>query len=229
MSDTLTDDVPERRGLLWAEFLTLYLGVPVALTAAINLLPLYGIGVNPLGIALAALLVLAIHLLNRTPGFSWPDLLKGGVLRHWRIILAYAAVTATTLLALAHVVLDERMLFGLLLHRPELWAMVMLLYPIFSVIPQRLIYGPLFFHRYGRLFQSQTSLIVVNGVAFSLGHLFYQNWVALLVTFGGGVLMAWAWTRTQSFGLALVLHALSGQLIFTIGLGLYFYHGAIAR
>ena len=43
----------------------------------------------------------------------------------------------------------------------------------------------------------------------------------------GGAIMAWAYLRNRSVLLAWVLHSLAGQITFTVGLGIYFYHGAV--
>ncbi len=212
-------DGPARTRLA-AEAVALYAGVPVLMTATFGLYP-------PLA-ALGALTILAIWLLNRTPGFEWRELLRGPVLKAWPIIGIYTLITAAFMLTLTLLLVPER-LFSFPRTQPQLWLMVMLLYPLLSVVPQVLIYKPLFFRRYGGLFPDPRIAIVLNGVAFSLGHLFYMNPVALGVTFVGGMMMSWAYLRTGSFLLACVLHMIAGQLIFTVGLGTFFYHGAIPQ
>jgi hypothetical protein len=44
---------------------------------------------------------------------------------------------------------------------------------------------------------------------------------------GSGTVFAWAYVSQRSFALACVLQAIGGLIIFTSGLGIYFYHGAI--
>ncbi len=39
--------------------------------------------------------------------------------------------------------------------------------------------------------------------------------------------LAWAYAVKGSFPAALLLHALAGQIVFTSGLGVLFYHGAV--
>ena len=70
-------------------------------------------------------------------------------------------------------------------------------------------------------------LLIANGALFGFGHLFYDNWVTIAMTACGGAIMGWAYLRHRSVLLAWVLHALAGQIIFTVGLGVYFYHGAV--
>jgi len=52
-------------------------------------------------------------------------------------------------------------------------------------------------------------------------------WVALVLTFAGGLIFARGYLGRGGFALALVLHAVCGWIIFTSGLGSFFYHGAV--
>ena len=45
----------------------------------------------------------------------------------------------------------------------------------------------------------------------------------------GGLIFGLVYLRFGSLLLATVLHAIAGQLVFTSGLGVYFYHGAIGQ
>ena len=123
--------------------------------------------------------------------------------------------------------INPDMFLSIVRYRPELWIMIMLLYPLLSAWPQEIIYRSLFFERYQVLFPSVPLLLLANGTLFGFGHLFYDNWVAIAMTAAGGVVMGWAYLRQRSMALAWVLHSLAGQLIFTAGLGRFFYHGAV--
>jgi len=107
------------------------------------------------------------------------------------------------------------------------WLMVMVLYPVFSVYPQELIFCTFLFHRYRALFPNPTVMIVVSGFTFGLAHLFFANWVAPVMTTVGGILFARTYARSESTLQASVEHGLWGDFIFTLGLGWYFYGGAI--
>lgn len=209
-----------RRWRLTAECLALFVGVPVLMVVVSGL-------VSPISI-LGALIVVAVVLLSLTPGFEWRELLRRPGPQALPILAGYTAITLACLLATAWVTIPDQM-FDFPRQRTELWLMVMALYPIFSVIPQELIFKPLFFRRYGGLFASERGAIVASAAAFALAHLFYLNPVAVIVTFLGGLMMGWAYVRTGSFILVCIMHMIAGQLIFTIGLGVYFYHGAIGR
>jgi uncharacterized protein len=47
-----------------------------------------------------------------------------------------------------------------------------------------------------------------------------------VLTFFGGILFAWRYVETGSLLTSSVEHALYGCWLFTVGLGVYFYHGA---
>jgi len=104
-----------------------------------------------------------------------------------------------------------------------------LLYPLFSALPQELIFRVLFVERYAGLFPNKAWTVAVNAACFGLAHLFYGNWIAPLLSALGGLVFAWAYVYRRSFPYAVLLHAVAGQIIFTSGLGIFFYHGAIGR
>lgn len=110
--------------------------------------------------------------------------------------------------------------------RTRLWAFIMVLYPIFSVYPQELVYRTFLFHRYKPLFRSQTGLILASAFAFGLMHIVFHHWLSVVMTFAGGLLFAWTYARTRSTLAASVEHALYGCFVFTVGLGSFFYSGA---
>ena len=115
------------------------------------------------------------------------------------------------------------------INRPALWAKIMLLYPILSVVAQELIYRTFFFHRYGPLFgQERWLMILVNAAVFGLGHILYGSYVSIVLTAIFGVLLAWRYQQTRSFWAVWFEHTLYGCLVFTIGLGRYFFTGVAA-
>jgi uncharacterized protein len=111
--------------------------------------------------------------------------------------------------------------------RPEMWAMIMLGYPIVSVYPQEIIFRTFMFHRYGRLFADRRLMIAMSALAFGYAHIFFENEIAVAMTLVGGVLFAWTYDKTRSTFAVWVEHGLYGCFIFTIGLGRYFFSGAI--
>jgi membrane protease YdiL (CAAX protease family) len=116
-------------------------------------------------------------------------------------------------------------LFVLPRTQPRTWALILVLYPLLSVYPQAYIYRAFFFARYHPLFPHPYLMIVVSAMAFAYMHLVYRNWLAVALTFLGGLLFAWRYQQTGSLLTSSIEHALYGCWVFTVGLGGYFYHG----
>lgn len=111
--------------------------------------------------------------------------------------------------------------------RPNRWILIMLLYPILSVYPQEVVFRGFFMHRYRTLFPDDKVIIVMSALAFGYAHLFLQNWLAVISCTIGGYLFAKTYKKSNSLLLASIEHSLYGCFIFTIGLGVYFYSGAV--
>ncbi len=110
---------------------------------------------------------------------------------------------------------------------PRTWALVMVLYPLLSVYPQELVLRAFLFHRYRALFPRPWLMVAASGGCFAFVHIVFWNWVAILLCLVGGVLFAWTYQRTKSLLMVGIEHALYGCLIFTVGLGSYFFHGTM--
>jgi membrane protease YdiL (CAAX protease family) len=100
----------------------------------------------------------------------------------------------------------------------------MLLYPLLSVWPQEVIFRRFFFARYQEIFGA-AGLVPASALAFGFAHIIFLNWVAVAMTLAGGAIFATDYARYRRLGLACLEHSLYGCLIFTIGLGQYFYTG----
>jgi membrane protease YdiL (CAAX protease family) len=212
-----------RRWWLWTECLVVFFGLPTLLVVARST---FGRLVIP------TLLVLAVGclvLLLRDPTFDRRRLvgtrnLGAGVRRILAVFLPAGAVVGLAVWFF----LPERFL-AFPAQRPQLWLMVMLLYPLVSVYPQELLFRTFFFHRYRPLFGDRWAMITMSALAFGAAHLFFANPVAPIMSAIGGGLFAWTYARSGSTLQSVIEHALWGDLIFTIGLGWYFYGGAIGR
>lgn len=204
---------------LWAEFCALYLAAPV----------LFALFLPPDWILLAffPFTLVALFLLWRTDGFEWRELVRGWSRIDWRLAVFLTAVAALGGLAVIRLTSPGSM-FGLYRHDRQLFVLVMCLYPFLSALPQELIYRPLFFRRYGRLLPGGLAAIVVNAAVFSLAHLMYWSWIALLSTFVGGLVFAVSYRR-RGFPEVWLLHALAGNALFAVGMGAYFYSGNVVR
>lgn len=206
---------------LKAEFVVLYLAVPVLIAVALPPFLLFP--------ALLTLTAAGLLLLRLTPGFEWRDLTHGWRRIAWRHVAALAAATAVVGLAVV-LALRPHVLFEPGRSMPLLLAAIVVLYPPLSALPQEILFRPLFFRRYGRLLpRGLTAQILLNAGVFSLAHLMYWSWVVTLMTFAGGVVFAWAYRVRRSFAEAVALHAVAGCILFALGLGAWFYAGNATR
>jgi membrane protease YdiL (CAAX protease family) len=202
------------------EIVVLYLAVPFVL---LHLILAYKL---PLFTVLPPMLIAFVAILAFDRGFSLRKELAGG-LRLWHLL----AILLTFLLlggAVAYGVsqLMPRQFLDMATNRPEVWKRVMLLYPLMSVLPQEIAYRTFFFHRYGPLFTGHRwALILINGLLFGFGHMLFANWSAVGGTMVTGMLFAWRYERTRSFWAVMVEHTLWGWLVFTVGLGGFFFTG----
>jgi membrane protease YdiL (CAAX protease family) len=103
---------------------------------------------------------------------------------------------------------------------------IMVGYPLASVAAQELVYRTFYFHRYGPLFGGQRWLaIVLNGLLFGFAHIVIGTWFAILATTVSGVILAARYAATCSYWAVFIEHTIWGWLIFTIGLGRFFFTG----
>jgi membrane protease YdiL (CAAX protease family) len=114
---------------------------------------------------------------------------------------------------------DANNLFTVMLHKPKLWALILLFYSLFSVYPQELLYRTFFFQRYENLFKNEKLFIFINALLFSLAHLFFKNTLVLLLTFIGGILFAITFKKSKSTVLVSIEHSIYGCWLFTVGMG----------
>ena len=146
--------------------------------------------------------------------------------RHLRATMKRLLI-GTGILAAATAVFEPELFLRFPRQAPRMWAIVMVFYPVFSVYPQELIFRTFLFHRYRPLFGSTGNLVIVSAIAFGLAHLFFANfWAPVLSTVGGWV-FARTYARSASTLQATIEHGLWGDVLFTVGLGWYFYGGSI--
>ncbi|MCF7499477.1 CPBP family glutamic-type intramembrane protease [Pseudoalteromonas sp. L1] len=107
------------------------------------------------------------------------------------------------------------------------WLMLLLLYPILSVMPQELIFRTYFFHRYKHIMPSKTVRIIVSASVFALAHIVYANILAVLLAFLGGLLFSYTYAQSRSTFVCVIEHSLWGLWMFTLGLGDVLDAGAI--
>lgn len=212
-----TSDTVRSRLWLGIEFAALYIGAPLAIALFMPGRHLFE--------ALAVFSVIGMLLLWRTGGFGFRSLVRGWSRIPRREVLLLSAATLLAGTAILYVSYPER-LFAML--QSGMLPVIWVFYPILSALPQELIFRPLFFHRYGALLPAGQGAIAVNAAVFSFAHLMYWSSVVAVMTFVGGWIFARAYLR-HGFPAAWVLHALAGNILFTVGMGAYFYTGNVVR
>ena len=201
--------------LRFAEALTLFVVLP--LMVYWNLFPIPKI---------AALLVVTIGCIL----FLWAD--GSYVMRRlsyrphipglWKRIIIRSALVAVSLIALV-LFLQPEQLFAFPKERPVTWGIVIVLYPVLSALPQELIYREFIFHRYNQLLGTGWLMVAVSATAFSFLHIIYDNNYAIILSLIGGFMFARTYRQTRSLYWVSIEHAIYGCLIFTVGMGNYFY------
>lgn len=210
-----------RNILLAMECALLFVGLPLLLAT---------IGAARMGWLFVLLWVLAglcLAVMAHAGRSRRMELWKFAALRGPRVraIVLTFTVCALLITLFTALVYPEK-LFSFPRENPLVWVLVMLLYPMLSVLPQEIIYRSFFFYRYRALFRNERELVVANAVLFAFCHIIFHNILAVAFTFAGGLLFARTYARTGSLALVTAEHALYGCFIFTIGLGRYFYHAA---
>ncbi len=219
-NDSALDHRPVAMGRLRLEFGAFFVAVPLLI--AVLFPP------NWMFPALFAFTGLGVVLLHTTPGFQWAELRYNWANWSVRELVAFTTVTALFCTALIYLTRPDAAFF-LLIHRPEMLAFIWVGYPLLSALPQELLFRPLFYRRYHGILPDGRKADLLNAAIFSFAHLMYWSWIVAIMTFVGGLLFSWAYRKRGSFFYAVLLHAIAGNIIFAVGLGVYFYSGNVQR
>lgn len=205
-----------KKNLLWLEFIVFYLILPLIFA--------YNRKSSPV-VYLVVLSLIGFIILFKSSEFSNKIFFnKNTLLSDFpRIAVIFLFVTALLLL-FTYTFYPESLFFCIKNHF-SMWCSIMVYYPLISVYPQELLYRAFIFHRYSQLFSSEKSVTHLSAAAFSFGHIIYFHPVSLLLTFFGGYLFAYTYAKTRSLLVVSIEHALYGCLLYTIGLGRFFYTG----
>ncbi|MFC4128372.1 CPBP family intramembrane glutamic endopeptidase [Nocardia rhizosphaerae] len=206
-----------RKSWLAVEFVTLFLGVIVLYAAFLR-------GVSPLPFLLVVAVAVVVYL--RRTGFDRRSLWRATVLRAALPSMLGLWAVAAVGLGVAVALTRPDSLFELPRERPLIWLLVLAFYPLVSVYPQELLFRAFLFHRYAPLFGDGTRMVAASAAAFGVAHLIFGSWLSVVLSAAAGWLFAQRYRRTRSLLTVSVEHALYGCLVFTIGLGDFFYHGA---
>jgi uncharacterized protein len=209
---------PSRRFLIW-ECLAIFLVLP-------SLMAVFAFYRPVLYTALWLICVYCLLVLTAKPNFSWARLWHGEPWSKAMLRAALLRFVCLTVLAIGLLLwFAPEKVFDFPRSRPQIWALVMLLYPLLSVVPQEMIFRSFFCTRYAPLLPQPLAMIAVNALAFGYVHIIMQNWVAPLLSVIGGVVFAVSYRQHKSLKWASIEHALYGCMLFTVGLGGFFFRG----
>lgn len=203
---------------LLAEYVTFFFLAPVGFAVFASSQLLFPV--------LLAFTATGLVLLHFTPGFRWRMLLRP---RPDLRFVGLFAIGAAAGIALTVLWLAPGAFLALPRQNPHLMLAILVFYPLLSALPQELVFRVLYFRRYDPILPKSTIGMWLNAAAFALAHLMYWNWVAVALTFVGGLAFAFGYKRRGGFATALLMHALAGLALFALGLGRYFYSGAVVR
>lgn len=202
-----------RRLYLWTEMLFLFIGLPL----------LYYFEMIPVHKAIPLVLVFfyCLFIIIKDKNFDreifrikrdypWQDfLLKGSILLIITSIWVY--------------VFRADVFFHLPRNNFWIWVAVIVSYPIWSAYTQEFIFRAFYYHRYKLLFTNPVVMLLVNAVCFAMAHIIFRNWMALIFTFIGSIIFSYTYLRNKSLNAVFLEHSLYGNILFTNGLGIYFY------
>lgn len=210
---------PDRKTYLLFEFVAVFIGLP----------GLYATGwIRVYSIPLLMLLSLAcLFILIRDPGFDNRQLIRLGAWKEMARPMLIRLLVGCCLIGAFTAVFAPDLLFGFPKRHPFIYLLFLVLYPLLSVYPQGLTHRAFLLHRYRPIFSGTWNAIFLSAAAFSFMHIVFQNPVAVVLTFAGGILFAKTYLDSGSLVLSAIEHALYGIFVFTIGLGRYLYMGML--
>ena len=170
----------------------------------------------------------AAAILHHTPGFSWRMAWQGNPLtsRDFKLIAVRFVLSTIGIVFLTTLLQPDRLL-SFPLQRPGFWLIVMLLYPLLSALPQELVFRSFFFHRYQALFPHKAAMLAATAFVFGFIHIVFHNPVSPLLSLVCGFFIGGSYFAHRSLKRAALEHALYGDMVFTVGLGLYFLVGSL--
>lgn len=96
-------------------------------------------------------------------------------------------------------------------------------YPLFSSLPQEIIYRKFFYFRYSDLIKNKYLLIALNAALFSFAHIYFQNYIALVLTFVGGIVFSLSYFKTKSLLFVSIEHSIYGLALLCSSMNQFFY------
>ncbi|MEM0912066.1 MAG: CPBP family intramembrane glutamic endopeptidase [Pseudomonadota bacterium] len=120
---------------------------------------------------------------------------------------------------IAMAILYPERLFYVILNKPLLWLGICIFYAVFSVYPQEFLYRTYFFARYRHLVTDIRWFVLLNAIIFSFAHVIFDNALVYILTFAGGLLFAYTYSKTRCLMLVSIEHSIYGLWLYTLGIG----------
>lgn len=198
-----------------SEFILLFFGIPLLIYFDPDF-------IYPSAFVLPVLVGIFLYL-RKIPEFSFRELIqiklsKKEILKHGLIILITSVV-----LFLAVYFFDRENLFNLPKGNLLIWIGLCTFYPLFSAYGQEIIYRVFLYYRYRSIFKSKLMFVLASSITFSFVHIVYYSHISIILTLLLGAYLAVTYLKTKSVLFTSILHGIFGDLIFTIGLGSYFW------
>ncbi|MDH5598845.1 MAG: CPBP family intramembrane metalloprotease [Cyclobacteriaceae bacterium] len=96
-------------------------------------------------------------------------------------------------------------------------------YPLLSSLPQEIIYRKFFYFRYSDLIKNKYLLIGLNAILFSIAHIYFQNYIALILTFLGAIAFSFTYLKSRSLIFVSIEHSMYGLALLCSDMNQYFY------
>lgn len=197
--------------VLKLEFIIIYFILPILLVIA-NIEYLFFL-------ILILVSIYAFFTLKKDKEFNLKSLLHK---ISWKEVLIFNIIFAVNIYLYTFIFYPE-LLFSLPKKNLTLLTMIIIFYPVVSVAPQELIYRVFFCQRYKKILgHNYGNIILINTIVFAFGHIIFLNLTALIFTAIASPIFLIVYLK-YSFATCLLLHALSGLLVFIFGLGNFFF------
>ncbi len=203
-----------RKILIWAEFIVLFLGIPLLLVSGKILHP------SSILLPLVAGLIVYFYLQK---DFKFREFVRLQVPRKTWIEQGIIVLLIGLGLTVAVWIFEPENLFNLPRGNWKIWVAMFFFYPIFSAYAQEVIYRLFLFRRYRSIFTNKYSLILASAITFSYAHIVYFSVLSLVLTFFAGLYLSIVYYKTRSVLFVSLLHGALGFFIFTVGLGQHFW------
>ncbi len=175
--------------------------------------------------ALIILMIICSFLLLNDPHFKRFRLTSLGQFSTIKRRLFTTFLSGALFSAMLYGLFNQDNWFAFPLNSTTQWLYLLVAYPLLSVLPQELIFRSYFFHRYKRILPKKSSRIILSAAVFALAHSVYDNWIAIALSFAGGLLFSYTYAHSRSLMVCVLEHSLWGLWIFTLGLGQYLDSG----